>query len=169
VVRPLDGRGRQDGGRAGRDPDRSAGEGDHRHAGERDRAAGDDARGHPLAEEPGGEQHAEHRRRRHQDARRAGGDVQLAPVQQQLVGAHPGRAAEQDRGRVAPLRPAHPKERRHEPEGRRRDPQAGEREAGHAETLHADPDGGERGCPQNDGCTEGPCGPGRRADVHDPK
>jgi hypothetical protein len=108
----------------------------------------------------------EHRGGRHEEARGPGGDVHLAPVEQQLVRAHPGRAAQEDRRGIAPLRPADAQERRDERQRRRGHPEPCERESGDAEALHADPDRRERGRPDDHGHGQRRRSTGRHVPVH---
>lgn len=134
-----------------RDPRRSAAGCDQRGSAERHNAAADDVPGEALAEERGREQDAERRRDRDQQACRAGRDMNFAPVEQDLIGAHAGRAAQRDQRQIGARRPTDAQERCDDQKRRRRHRQPEPGQARDPEPGDADPDRGKGGGPQNDG------------------
>ena len=124
-------------------------------AGEGHNSADDAARARALVEERHGEHDAEDGGGGDQQAGGAGGNHAFASVEKQLVGRHPGQAAEGDQGEVADRRAPYADERGHECQGDRGHEEPGHREPGRTELGDRDPDRRKRAGPQGDGDGQG--------------
>lgn len=149
-----DGRGQDDQG-CGGEAGEAVGQRDDSGSGDGDDAADDDVARQRLGQEGAGQQDAEDRCHGYQQTGGTGLDVDLPPVEQHLVGGHPGHSAHGDQRQVAPVGQAHPGEGGDSDQGDGGDGQSQERQGCQAETVDTDTDRGERGSPEHDGSGQG--------------
>jgi len=113
------------------------------HSGQGDTAAQELGEGEPFAERSGGDRDAYQRGCGHDHAGRASRDVELTPVEQQLVGRHPEEGAGGHHGQVPPGGQSHRQPWGQRQQGDGGHGQAREREAQHPEVGGGHPDRGE--------------------------
>ena len=155
VVGALDdGRGQDDKG-CGGEAGEAVGQGDGSGSGDGDDTADDDVARQRLGQECAGQQDAEDRCHGYQQTGGAGLDVDLAPVEQHLVGGHPGESAQGDQRQVAAVGQAYPGEGGDSDQGDGGDGQAQERQGCRAQAVDTDADRRERGGPEHDGSGQG--------------